>query len=190
MLHDTATCSKINNIDYRRMKQVTIYTDGACAGNPGPGGWAAVLDYGTIQVEISGGVAVTTNNRMELQAAIEALGVLKEPYHVELFTDSRYLCDGIRLWLPSWKLQGWKRGKKLLKNDDLWRQLDSEAGRYKIEWRWLKGHSGHPMNERCDQLACAAIHAIQKQFSHAELEHLLDRFEQQRSPDREQLSLL
>ena len=145
------------------MKQVTIYTDGACSGNPGPGGWGAVLVSGTQRKEISGGDPSTTNNRMELVAAIEALRALREPTTVELYTDSTYVKKGITEWIGSWKQNGWKRrsGKRWLpvKNDDLWKALDDLAAKHDIEFRWVKGHAGHPDNERCDELARAAIPA-------------------------------
>ncbi len=143
------------------MKRVTVYTDGACSGNPGPGGWAAVLIYNAHRVELSGGQAETTNNRMELTAAIEALRVLKEPCAVDLYTDSIYLKRGITEWLPNWKRNNWKRrsGKRLLpvKNVDLWKMLDHLVGKHKVTFHWVEGHAGDAENERCDQLARAAI---------------------------------
>lgn len=139
------------------MKKVRIYTDGACIGNPGPGGWGAVLLSGPHRKEISGGEGQTTNNRMELRAAIEALAALREPAEVDLYTDSAYLKRGIMEWLPRWKAQGWKRreGKRLLPvaNEDLWRELDGLAARHKVRFHWLAGHTGHPENERADELA-------------------------------------
>ena len=144
------------------MKQVIIHTDGGCAGNPGPGGWAAVLTYEGRTKELSGAVADTTNNRMELTAAIEALRALKEPCEVELHTDSQYLRLGITEWLPQWKARGWRTAsKKPVKNTDLWRDLDRAAQSHRIKWRWVKGHAGHAFNERCDQLATAAIARLQ-----------------------------
>ncbi len=143
------------------MKRVTIYTDGACRGNPGPGGWAALLVAGAHRKEISGGDPETTNNRMELQAAIEALRALREPVEVDLFTDSTYLKAGVTEWLPTWKEAGWRRrsGKRLLpvKNEDQWRELDELLGYQKVSFHWLAGHAGHAENERCDQLARQAI---------------------------------
>lgn len=136
------------------MKQVRAFTDGACSGNPGPGGWGAVLQFGDRERELYGGADNTTNNRMELTAAIEALRALKEPCEVSLTTDSTYVKDGITQWLTNWKKNGWKTAaKKPVKNQDLWQQLDEQASRHQIEWRWVKGHSGHPENERADALA-------------------------------------
>ena len=136
------------------MKQVQAFTDGACSGNPGPGGWGAVLQFGDHERELYGGADDTTNNRMELTAAIEALKALKEPCEVSLTTDSTYVKDGITQWLVNWKKNGWKTAaKKPVKNQDLWQQLDDQASRHRIEWRWVKGHSGHPENERADALA-------------------------------------
>ena len=140
---------------------VTIYTDGACSGNPGPGGWGAILISGTLRKEISGGDPDTTNNRMELMAAIAALSELKGSSDVELFTDSKYVKQGITEWITKWKANGWKRrsGKKLLpvKNEDLWRQLDTLAGAHQVSFKWVEGHAGHPENERADELARNAI---------------------------------
>ena len=161
-------------------REVTIYTDGACEGNPGPGGWAAVLMSGVHRKEVSGGEPATTNNRMELRASIEALAVLKEPCRVSLYTDSVYLRDGITRWLPGWKRGGWlTRDKKPVKNEDLWRQLDANASRHQISWCWLKGHAGHEHNERCDALAVAAIAVIRRAHSPARLRELLAAFRQQ-----------
>ena len=140
---------------------VEIFTDGACSGNPGPGGWGAILRSGLHEKEISGGEAATTNNRMEITAAIRALQALKQPSTVTLHTDSRYLMDGATLWLPRWKANGWKTAdKKPVKNADLWRELEAAAAPHKIAWRWVEGHSGHAENERADALARAAIHDI------------------------------
>lgn len=139
-------------------EQVDIYTDGACRGNPGPGGWAAILRYGDQETLISGAQQETTNNRMELQAAISALQKLKHPCNVRVTTDSRYVMDGIQQWLPNWKQNGWKTSaKKPVKNDDLWRELDKLVEVHTVEWNWVKGHSGHDENERVDQLANEAI---------------------------------
>ena len=136
------------------MKAVTAYTDGACRGNPGPGGWGAILSYGENVRELQGGERQTTNNRMELMAAIEALGALKEPCRVALYTDSRYVRDGITRWLPGWRRRGWRtRAKKPVKNQDLWIRLDDLARTHEVAWHWVKGHAGHPGNERADALA-------------------------------------
>ena len=133
---------------------VVIYTDGACSGNPGPGGWGALLMASGRERELCGGEAATTNNRMELTAAIEALEALKRPCRVELHTDSRYLRDGISQWLAQWKARGWRTASKsAVKNEDLWRRLDAAAARHRIDWRWVRGHAGHPLNERADALA-------------------------------------
>jgi ribonuclease HI len=138
-------------------KNVTIYTDGACSGNPGPGGWAAILTYGKTEREISGGAADTTNNRMELQAAIEGLNQLKTSCHVTLITDSKYVLQGFTEWLPGWKKKGWKTAsKEPVKNVDLWQALEVAAAKHHIEWKWVKGHSGDAMNDRVDALAVAA----------------------------------
>ena len=136
------------------MSDVTIFTDGSCRGNPGPGGWGAILISGDKEREIWGGVPATTNNRMELTAAIEALSALKRPCRVELHTDSQYVKNGITEWLRLWKARGWRTySKGAVKNEDLWRRLDEAAGRHQIDWRWVKGHAGHPLNERADALA-------------------------------------
>jgi ribonuclease HI len=133
---------------------VVIYTDGACRGNPGPGGWGAVLTFGDKEREICGGELDTTNNRMELMAAIQALDALKRPCRVELHTDSQYLRNGITEWISGWKARGWKTAaKEQVKNEDLWRRLDQARLRHDVSWRWVKGHAGHPMNERADGLA-------------------------------------
>ena len=140
------------------LPEVEIFTDGACSGNPGPGGWGAVLRSGRHEKELSGGEALTTNNRMELLAAILGLEALKLPCRVELYTDSQYLRDGITRWLPAWKARGWKTAdKKPVKNLDLWQRLEAAAARHEVEWHWVRGHSGHPENERADALARAAI---------------------------------
>ncbi len=139
-------------------KTVTIYTDGACSGNPGPGGWGAVLIYGDKEKELSGGEKETTNNRMELMAAIKALEALKTPCKVDVYTDSTYVRSGIMQWIHDWKKRGWKTAdKKPVKNVDLWQALDEAAGKHEVKWHWVKGHSGHPMNDRVDALAVAAI---------------------------------
>jgi len=142
------------------MKRVTIFTDGACHGNPGPGGWGAILVAGETRREISGYEPQTTNNRMEMTAALEALGRLREPCEVELYTDSQYLRTGMREWLAKWKRNNWRTAdKKPVKNEDLWRQLDAAAQIHDIHWHWVRGHDGHPENERCDELANAAIYS-------------------------------
>lgn len=143
------------------MKQVEIFTDGACKGNPGPGGWGALLRMGVNEKELSGGEAHTTNNRMEMTAAIRALEALREPCEVSLHTDSKYLIDGITKWIHGWKKKGWKNAaKKPVVNEDLWRELDMIAGKHKVTWHWVRGHSGHAENERVDQLASDAAEAV------------------------------
>ena len=140
------------------MKTVEIFTDGACRGNPGPGGWGVLLRYGDVERELYGGEADTTNNRMELQAAIEALRALKQPCKVVLTTDSVYVRSGITQWLADWKRRGWKTaGKKPVKNVDLWQALDEQNSRHEVEWHWVKGHSGHRENEIADVLANRGI---------------------------------
>jgi len=162
------------------LKKVIIYSDGACEGNPGPGGWAAVLRYGERQREISGYALATTNNRMEMQAAIEALRVLKEPCQVTFFTDSEYLRDGITAWVAAWKKKGWKtKERKPVKNCDLWRQLDELAAQHKISWEWVKGHAGNTWNERCDLLANQQIRSIYRHHKHEELTAALAQFREQ-----------
>ena len=159
------------------MKKVFVHTDGGCHGNPGPGGWAAVLTYGRHTRELSGGELATTNNRMELRAAIEALAALKEPCRVELHTDSEYLRKGITSWLAGWKANGWKtRNKTPVKNETYWRELEAAAARHTIAWHWVKGHAGHSGNERCDQLARAEIEKIKGTHSPAELKRALSGF--------------
>lgn len=136
------------------MKEMQIYTDGSCLGNPGPGGYAAVLEYKQHTKEVSGGFSTTTNNRMELLAAIEGLKHLNESCKVTLTTDSQYVKQGINQWIHNWRKNGWRTSnKKAVKNADLWKQLDEQVKRHTVEWRWVKGHSGHPQNERCDDLA-------------------------------------
>ena len=142
------------------LPSVEIFTDGACRGNPGPGGWAALIRSGTREKEIGGGEALTTNNRMELTAAIEALNALKRPCRVELHTDSNYVRDGIMKWIHAWQRNGWRTAdKKPVKNADLWQQLLDAAARHQVRWHWVKGHSGHPENDRVDALACAEADA-------------------------------
>jgi ribonuclease HI len=172
-------------------KPVVIHTDGACEGNPGPGGWAAVLRFGPHARELTGGEPATTNNRMELQAAIAAFAALKEPCAVTLFTDSEYLRQGITEWLPIWKANRWRTAdRKPVKNDDLWRQLDELAARHRVNWQWLKGHAGHLDNERCDQLACAEIQKIRQRHTPEQLAALREQFLASRDPKRAQGKLL
>ncbi|NNF17362.1 MAG: ribonuclease HI [Gammaproteobacteria bacterium] len=143
------------------MKQVTIYTDGACRGNPGPGGWGALLICGKHKKEITGGAGDSTNNRMELTAVIEALNTLKRPSRVQLYTDSRYVMQGITDWIVNWKKRGWKTAnRKPVKNRDLWQQLDAAVERHAIDWHWVKGHDGDYGNERADELANAGLDAV------------------------------
>ena len=141
----------------KRMKKVTVYTDGACRGNPGPGGWGAILVYGEHERELSGGEKSTTNNRMELSAAIAALEALKEPCEVTLYSDSKYLVDAINLgWLPSWRLKGYRAGTSHpVLNPDLWERIAALIERHRVTFIWVKGHAGHAYNERCDALATA-----------------------------------
>lgn len=141
--------------------EVQIWTDGACKGNPGVGGWGALLRYGEHQKEIYGGAAETTNNRMELQAVIEALGQLKRPCNVELYTDSQYVKRGMTEWLTGWKARGWRTAnKKPVKNADLWQKLDILSSQHKLTWRWVRGHTGDPGNERADALANKGVESI------------------------------
>ena len=140
------------------MPNVEAFTDGACRGNPGPGGWGVVLRAGSNVKELFGGDPATTNNRMELRAAIEALTALKQPCKVDLFTDSTYVRSGIMEWLPAWRARGWRTAdKKPVKNQDLWEALSAQAARHDVTWHWVKGHSGHPENERADELANEGI---------------------------------
>ncbi len=144
------------------MATVEIYTDGACRGNPGPGGWAALLLFGEHERELSGAEAQTTNNRMELTAVIRALEALKRPVEGAIYTDSQYVRQGVLEWLPNWKARGWKTAdKKPVKNQDLWQVLDALVPKHDLEWHWVKGHSGNPGNERVDELANRAIDAMQ-----------------------------
>ncbi|MCW8835049.1 MAG: ribonuclease HI [Rhodospirillales bacterium] len=137
---------------------VEIFTDGACSGNPGPGGWGAILRWRGTEKELSGGEAETTNNRMELMAAIKALEAMKRGVSVALYTDSTYVRDGITKWIHNWKKNGWKTaGKKPVKNADLWQRLEAALGDHSVEWHWVKGHAGHPENERADELARNAM---------------------------------
>ncbi len=147
---------RLNGVKGARMKEVCLYTDGACRGNPGRGGWGAILVYGKFERELSGGEPVTTNNRMELMAAIEGLSALKEPCRVKLYSDSKYLVDAyLQGWVYSWRKQGWRRGREELKNPDLWERLYALTEMHEVEFIWVKGHNGHDYNERCDRLATA-----------------------------------
>ena len=142
------------------MDRVEIFTDGACSGNPGPGGWGAILRYKGVEKELFGGEADTTNNRMEMMAAISALEALKRPSRVDLTTDSSYVKDGITKWIHGWKKRGWKTAdKKPVKNMDLWQRLEEALARHEVEWHWVKGHAGHPENERADELARQGVEA-------------------------------
>ena len=137
---------------------VEIYTDGACSGNPGPGGWGAILRYGDHEKELFGGETETTNNRMEMMAVIESLAALKKPCKIDLYTDSVYVKDGVTKWMDGWKAKGWKTAaKKPVKNQDLWERIDSELHRHTVSWHWVRGHAGHPENERADELARQGI---------------------------------
>jgi ribonuclease HI len=142
-------------------QRVEIFTDGACSGNPGPGGWGAVLRYGATEKELSGGESATTNNRMEMMAAIMALDALKRPSTVDLYTDSTYLRDGVMKWIHGWKRNGWKTAaKKPVKNVDLWQRLEEARAPHDVTWHWVKGHAGHPENERADALARSGIESL------------------------------
>jgi len=143
------------------LPHVVIHTDGACSGNPGPGGWGAILAFGGHEKELNGGEALTTNNRMELMAAISALEALKRPCRVDLHTDSQYLRNGITSWIANWKRNGWRTSeRKPVKNVDLWQRLDAALAPHHVRWHWLRGHSGHEQNERADALARQAIAAM------------------------------
>lgn len=147
-----------------RTKTVEIFTDGACSGNPGPGGWGAVLRYGGVEKELKGGAPHTTNNRMELTAAIEGLRALKRRCDVVVTTDSQYLKKGVEEWLEGWKARGWKTAaKKPVKNQDLWEALDAQMARHRVRWSWVKGHAGHAENERADRLAIEGMAQIRAQ---------------------------
>jgi ribonuclease HI len=141
--------------------EIDIYTDGACSGNPGPGGWGAILRYGTVEKELSGAANPTTNNRMEMMAAIMGLEALKRPCRVRIHTDSQYLRDGITRFIHGWKKNGWKTAdKKPVKNVDLWQRLDALTKEHRVRWHWVKGHAGHDLNERADELAREGIAAV------------------------------
>lgn len=150
----------MNRRGIRELPEVIIYTDGGCIPNPGVGGWAAVLQYGNHCKELTGAEKNTTNNRMELTAAVMALSALRKPCRVRLYTDSEYLRRGITEWLPEWKKAGWKRRSGSLKNIDLWKQLDILTQKHDIEWNWIQGHSGDPLNERCDSLVKREIKMV------------------------------
>jgi ribonuclease HI len=142
----------------RKTKTVEIFTDGACSGNPGPGGWGAILRYKTTEKELSGYAPMTTNNRMEMTAVVEALRALRQTCDVRITTDSQYLKDGITKWINKWKRNGWlTSSKEPVKNKDLWEALDAAVRKHRVEWHWVRGHQGHPENERCDELARMAI---------------------------------
>ena len=146
-------------------KVVTLFTDGACKGNPGPGGWGVLLEYDGLEKTLFGGTPETTNNRMELTAAIEPLQALKRSCEVDLYTDSVYVKDGVTKWITNWKKNGWKTSaKKPVANQDLWQQLDAIVGQHNVRWHWVKGHSGHPGNERADQLANQGVETCVKSF--------------------------
>ena len=146
-----------------RLPHVVIHTDGACSGNPGPGGWGAILSFGDREKELKGGETPTTNNRMELMAAISALEALKRPCRVDLHTDSQYLRNGVLTWLAGWKRNGWLTAdKKPVKNVDLWKRLELALAPHQVHWHWVRGHSGHPENERADELAREAIAEIRQ----------------------------
>jgi ribonuclease HI len=165
------------------LPRVIIHTDGGCQGNPGIGGWAAVLEGGGRRKELSGGEPATTNNRMELRASIEALSTLKQSCEVELHTDSQYVRNGITKWLAGWKRNGWKTAaKQPVKNEDLWRALDEASSRHTVTWKWVKGHAGAVENERCDELAGAAMAQIKKQYSREQLEEALREFKAEATP--------
>lgn len=144
-------------------ERVVVFTDGACSGNPGPGGWGVLLRYKGVEKELSGGTPTTTNNRMEITAVIEALNALTRPCAVDLYTDSRYVQKGIRDWLPGWKARGWKTASRQpVKNQDLWERLDVAAARHRVDWHWVRGHAGHPENERADALARAGLEQVRR----------------------------
>jgi len=154
----TANTSNANGI-------VDIYTDGACSGNPGPGGWGAILRAGGKEKELCGGEALTTNNRMEMMAVIEALRALKRTTTARIHTDSQYVQKGMTEWIHGWKRRGWKTaGKDPVKNEDLWRELDAQAARHTLEWLWVRGHNGHPENERADELARRGVDMARKEM--------------------------
>ena len=145
-------------------ESVEIFTDGACSGNPGPGGWGAILRFRGVEKELKGGEKLTTNNRMEMMAVLVALNTLSRPCAIDLYTDSQYVMKGVTEWLRGWKARGWKTAdKKPVKNEDLWKALDEACARHKIKWHWVKGHAGHAENERADQLARDGIAEIRRE---------------------------
>jgi len=159
------------------MKHVIIYSDGACKGNPGPGGWAAILRYNGAERQISGGVPATTNNRMELQAAIEALRILREPCNVSFYTDSAYLQNGVTKWIQQWITRNWlTKGSKPVRNQELWQELHGLITRHAVRWCWFKGHSKHPENIRCDRLARLEIANINRSYNDRVLKERLSAF--------------
>ena len=162
-----------------RVKNIIIHTDGACLGNPGVGGWAAILEYSGRKKEFSGGALATTNNRMELQAAIEALSRLKEPCEVEIITDSNYVREGITRWIHGWKARGWK--KKQIKNKDLWQALDAATAKHQITWKWVRGHTGVADNERCDALATGEAKRLEESHTPEQRAAALEEFLQARA---------
>lgn len=163
-------------INPARINRVIVHSDGGCHGNPGPGGWGAVLEFGKVRRELSGGAPATTNNRMELQGAIEALTALKEKCQVDFYTDSQYVKKGC-MWMKNWKRNGWKtKTREPVKNEDLWRALDAQIARHQVNWIWVKGHAGHRGNERCDELANREIALIKKTFTPEQLKNELARF--------------
>jgi len=165
------------------VKNVTVFTDGGCLGNPGPGGWAAILQSDGSTRELSGGEPATTNNRMELTAAISALAILNAPCEVTLFTDSQYLRQGITAWIRNWKAKGWITStRQPVKNADLWKSLDVEYERHTITWNRVRGHTGQPENERCDVLASAEIEKIKKSHTPEELARALDQLKVSANP--------
>lgn len=173
------------------MKKVKIYSDGGCVGNPGPGGWAALLVHEEKQKLISGGELATTNNRMELTAAIEALRALKVPCEVEFFTDSQYLRKGISEWVALWKRRKWQTiNKTPVANAELWRELDTLAARHKVTWHWVRGHSGHVENEKCDEAARAEIDKIRSKFTKLEMKSALEEFLAKKDQNPAQSNLL
>ncbi len=174
-------------MDGQVLKKVTIYTDGACVGNPGHGGWAAILEFEGKKKEFVGGELATTNNRMELRAAIEALRNLKVRCEVEVFTDSQYLREGISMWIRGWKAKGWK---KKVKNKDLWQALDAEAAKHQVAWHWVRGHSGNPLNERCDVLATQRALEFEKTHTPKQRAAAVDEFLRTREQAPAQPSLL
>ncbi len=159
------------------LKRVVVHTDGGCQGNPGPGAWACVLQFGRQKLELAAGVPATTNNRMELSAAIHALQALNQACAVELHTDSEYVRQGITSWVQGWKRNGWRtKNKAPVKNQDLWQQLDTLASKHRIDWRWVKGHAGDALNERCDRLAGQKMAEVRKKYSRSELSSALEQF--------------